>query len=90
MAAGIEYRFVSNQKLKMSVRVGYNSRYVSSKLDGISGVNVGAGLDFGDTSIDYSCSLYGDLGFNPPLFLLTRKNLGIVKRGRRQFQYDGE
>lgn len=62
VAAGAEYALVSNQKLKMAVRAGYNSRYLTSKLGGIAGINAGAGLNFGGFNIDYAWSLYGDLG----------------------------
>lgn len=71
-AAGTEYTFISNQKMKMAVRAGYNTRNVSSKLSGIAGINAGAGLGFGGLDIDYAWSLYGDLG-STHRFSLTLK-----------------
>lgn len=72
MAAGAEYALVANQKVKMAVRAGYNTRNVSSKLGGITGINAGAGLDFGGIIVDYAWSLYGDLG-STHRFSLTAK-----------------
>ena len=62
VAAGTEYKLISNQLIKVSVRAGYNSRYSTSKLGGMAGLNAGAGLDFGSTNIDYAWSPAGDLG----------------------------
>ncbi len=62
IAAGAEYGLVSRQKIKMSVRGGYNSRYVSGKLGGITGMSAGAGLALGGLDLDYAWSLYGELG----------------------------
>jgi len=62
LAAGTEYKLLTNQNIQVLLRAGYNSRTVASKLGGISGIHAGAGLDFGNTSVDYAWSLYGDLG----------------------------
>lgn len=72
VAAGTEYRFVFNKTIKISVRAGYNSRYLTSKLGGIAGVNAGAGLDFGGINIDYAWSPAGDLG-STQLFSIAAK-----------------
>ena len=66
-AAGTEYLFDIHafniqQEIKMALRAGYNSRYLSSKLGSMAGISAGGGLDFGSTSIDYAWSFYGDLG----------------------------
>lgn len=62
MAAGTEYKRPLTQTIKVSLRAGYNSRYATSKLGGMAGVNAGAGLDFGSINVDYAWSPYGDLG----------------------------
>jgi len=62
LAAGAEYKLLTNQRMKVLLRAGYNGRTIASKLGGISGINAGAGLDFGNISVDYAWSLYGDLG----------------------------
>ena len=72
VAAGTEYKLVYNSKMTMAIRAGYTSRYALSKLGGLSGINSGAGLDFGSINIDYAWSLYGDLG-STHLFSLTAK-----------------
>lgn len=72
IAAGAEYKLVLIQKIKVALRAGYNSRYSSSKLSGLAGVNAGAGLDFGGINIDYAWSPAGDLG-STQLFSIAAK-----------------
>ncbi len=62
IAVGTEYKLVLSKKMELALRAGYNSRYSTSKLGDMAGINAGAGIDFGDLAVDYAWSLYGDLG----------------------------
>jgi|GEM_PF-510338 len=80
VAAGTEYKLLSNESTQMLLRAGYNSRTAASKLGGVSGINAGAGLDFGNTSVDYAWSLYGDLGSTHRFSLNLRLGGGRSER----------
>lgn len=72
VAAGTEYRLLSNQTVKVSVRAGYNGRYASSKLGGLAGLNAGAGLKYRGINFDYAWSPAGDLGSTQIFSIVTK------------------
>ena len=62
LAAGGEYEMHISPNFSWMGRAGYNTRTTSSRLGGLPGMSVGAGIAANSMTLDYAWSPYGALG----------------------------